>query len=150
MTPKPAVLGVLLGLLAVSIQSSVVLADRVVVVAHPSVTATSLSESALRAIFGMRLRTWPDGSAIRVFVLPDQAPLNGLFSKKILGVFPHQIRRSWDRLVFSGAGQAPTEVASEPAMLDSVATTPGGIGYLREESVDRSVRVLTVEELPVE
>lgn len=150
MTPKPAVLGVLLALLMVSVRSSPLLADRVIVVAHPSVATSRLSESALRAIFGMRLRSWPDGSTIRVFVMPDQAPLHGLFSKTILGVFPHQIRRSWDRLVFSGAGQAPTEVTSEDAMLDSVATTPGAIGYLREGNADPRVRVVAVEELPVE
>lgn len=115
------------------------------VVANPSAPVDALSPTALRAIFSMRLRSWPDGSPVRVFVLPDDAPDHVQFAKQLLSIFPHQLRRAWDRGVYSGTGQAPNRVESEAAMRAAVATTKGAIGYLPREMVDASVRVIEVE-----
>jgi ABC-type phosphate transport system substrate-binding protein len=111
------------------------------VVVNDSVQQQMLSVTTIRAIFGMRLRTWPDGKPIRVFVLNDDDPLHVAFSKKILNIFPHQLRLAWDRLVFSGTGQAPYQVGSAKEMRARVATTPGAIGYLGEGMINDSVRV---------
>lgn len=115
------------------------------VVINPHVTDKSLPVNTLRAIFGMRLQTWPDGTKIRVFVLPDDAQLHQKFSKGILNIFPYQLRAAWDRLVFSGIGQAPIRVASTEEMLVRVANTPGAIGYLWRTDIDDSVDVLQVQ-----
>jgi ABC-type phosphate transport system substrate-binding protein len=117
------------------------------VIVNPSVPETKLSRSALRAIFSMRLRTWPDGSLIRVFVLDNHSSLHAKFSKKILNIFPYQLQRTWDRLVYSGTGQAPTEVKSIEDMHDKVASTPGAIGYLADKSIDSQVRKVKVVQL---
>jgi hypothetical protein len=111
------------------------------VVLNDSVEQRVLSVTTLRAIFGMRLRTWPDGTAIQVYVLYDDSPLHLAFCKKVLNIFPHQMRLAWDRLVFSGTGQAPHQVNSEKEMLFRVATTPGAIGYLGEAMIDENLRV---------
>lgn len=95
-----------------------------------------MSKNSLRAIFGMRLRTWPDGSPIRVYVLPDRHPLHTRFCKNVLEVFPHQLRVAWDRLIYSGTGQAPTEIESESEMRTRIASTPGAIGYSSEALAD--------------
>ena len=115
------------------------------IVANSGVSEKNISKNALRAIFGMRLQTWPDGSPIRVFVLPDDAPLHIVFSKEKLNVFPYQLRAAWDRLVFSGTGQAPETVASPEEMLAKVGSTPGAIGYLTRSRMDGSVNVLHVK-----
>ena len=65
------------------------------IVTNSGVSEKTLSKSSLRAIFGMRLHTWPDGSPIHVFVLPDDAPLHIAFSKEKLNVFPYQLRAAW-------------------------------------------------------
>lgn len=114
------------------------------VVVNPSVDQQFLTRSKLRAIFGMRLRTWPDGTPIRVLVLRDQSPVHVDFCKQVLGVFPYQLRSAWDRLVFSGTGQAPREVHSEEEMRREIARTPGAVGYLERAMIDGSVRVLEV------
>ena len=54
--------------------------------------AKNLSSETVREIFFMRLSSWPDGSPIHVFVLPDSNPLHARFSKEILGVYPFQLR----------------------------------------------------------
>jgi ABC-type phosphate transport system substrate-binding protein len=115
------------------------------VIANPSVTEKTLSKSSLRAIFGMRLHAWPDGTAIRVFVMPDDTPLHAAFSKEKLNVFPYQLRSAWDRLVFSGTGQAPDIVSSPEEMLARVASTPGAIGYLTKSKTDGRVNVLQIK-----
>jgi ABC-type phosphate transport system substrate-binding protein len=115
-----------------------------VIIANPNVDIDGLPRNALRAIFGMRLRAWPNNKAIRVFVLEDNDQVHTRFAKKNLSIYPHQLRRAWDRLVYSGTGQAPTEVGSEEEMRAAVASTPGAIGYLSKEQVDDSVRVLEV------
>jgi ABC-type phosphate transport system substrate-binding protein len=115
------------------------------IIANPSVSEKTLSKSSLRAIFGMRLHNWPDGAAVRVFVMPDDAPLHAAFSKEKLNVFPYQLRSAWDRLVFSGTGQAPDTVSSPEEMLARVAGTPGAIGYLTKSKTDGRVNVLQIK-----
>ncbi|WP_299260994.1 hypothetical protein [uncultured Kushneria sp.] len=104
-----------------------------------------MTRETVRAIFAMRQRTLPNGEAAHVFVLPDKHPLHERFTKEILGVYPHQLRLSWDRLVFSGTGQAPNEVGSIEEMRQRVASTPGGLGYLDKGAVDDSVSAFSVE-----
>jgi ABC-type phosphate transport system substrate-binding protein len=117
-------------------------ADAVEVIANRDVATRSLSLSQARAIFGMRQPQWPDGKAVRVFVLADLNPVHAAFCKENLNLFPYQLRQSWDRLVYSGIGQAPTEVGSEDEMIVQVASTPGAIGYVRK--VIRNDPVITI------
>lgn len=116
------------------------------IIVNPSLAGEQdIKLNALRAIFSMRLRTWPDGTPVRVFVLDDDQALHVKFAKKRLDIYPHQLRYSWDRLVYSGTGQAPTEVASEKEMLEKVAATPGAIGYLPESLINDKVHVLMIK-----
>jgi ABC-type phosphate transport system substrate-binding protein len=91
-----------------------------------------ITRSKLRGIFGMRLRAWPDGMPVRVFVLDDNDSLHQEFSKAVLQIYPYQLRQNWDRLLYSGTGQPPVLVGSEAEMLKRVSETPGAIGYVRE------------------
>jgi ABC-type phosphate transport system substrate-binding protein len=119
--------------------------DQYEVVVHPGVSEKTISKSSLRAIFGMRLHAWPDGTAIQVFVMPDDAASHAAFSKEKLNVFPYQLRSAWDRLVFSGTGQAPNTVGTAEEMLAKVAATPGAIGYLNKSRTDGRVNVLQIK-----
>lgn len=116
--------------------------EEIRVVVNPGVQEETLSKNALRAIFGMRLRIWPDGSPVRVYILDENSPIHAKFAKKKLDIFPHQLQRAWDRLVFSGTGQAPFKVSSIEEMRTTIATTPGAIGYLPKELVNESVHMV--------
>jgi len=115
------------------------------VVVNPGMDVTALSQNAIRSIFGMRLRNWPDQQPIRVFVLPDQHPVHEEFSKQVLNIFPNQLRRAWDRLVYSGTGQAPIQVETEQEMLEKVASTPGAIGYLSGDWLADTVKPVRID-----
>jgi ABC-type phosphate transport system substrate-binding protein len=113
-------------------------APAVDVIVSPSLLSTKLDRSLLRAVFTMRLREWPDGSPIRVFVLPDNSPLSDQFYRERLGMYSYVLRRAWDRMVFTGTGLAPTVVANEREMIERVRATPGAIGYVRKRELSES------------
>ncbi len=95
-------------------------------------SAGSLTRTELRDIFFARQTKWPNGDPIRVFVLPDRHPLHVRFSKEVLGVYPYQLRSTWDRILYSGTGVPPTVVNTPEEVRKRVDATPGGIGYAQE------------------
>ena len=137
-----AILPLLIFLLLGGVRADAV-AQRLIV--HPDIDLAEVRADAVRAMFMMRLRKWPDGTPVRVFVLSDTDPVHRIFAKRIVGVLPYQLRRAWDRGVFAGTSQAPIEVTSESEMLDRVATTPGAVGYVSDQMGDKRVRFIPVE-----
>lgn len=137
-------LGVLAALIPVNAAFAQTDETGIVVIAHPTTSKESIPRESLRAIFGMLLQRWPGETAVKVFVLRDDAPEHATFSKSILQVFPHQLRMAWDRQVFSGQGQYPEQLGSTQEILVRVATTPGAIGYVRSNEVNQNVRVLKI------
>ncbi|MCG6967659.1 MAG: hypothetical protein LJE59_14240 [Chromatiaceae bacterium] len=113
-------------------------------VAHPAVDTHEVSLNTTRLIFSMQLGQWPDGTPVRVFVLADDSQVHRAFSKDLLSLYPRQLRRVWDRQLYSGTGQAPETVADEGEMRSKVGSTPGAIGYLSSETIDDTVQVLTI------
>lgn len=121
---------ILLGLVLLSWSLSATPANESIKVLLGSQRASAqMTRGQLREIYFLRETRWPDGSPIRVFVLPDAHPLHIRFAKEILGVFPYQLRSAWDRTIFSGTGVPPTTVESLDEMRRRVADTPGAIGY---------------------
>ena len=138
---KPAFRGIAaVLLLALSAPTSAV--DLVV---NKDAPVQNMSLSMVRAIFSMRMTSWPGGMPIHVFVLGDKTPLHAEFSKQILGVFPHQLRRAWNRQIYAGTGQAPSKLESEEEMRKQVAETPGAIGYISEDMINEQIRKIAVE-----
>lgn len=116
-------------LLLVALQAPA-LAGGVEVITNPDHAAVTLDRSLLRAVFTMRMRQWPDGRPLRVFVFADDHPLHDRFSRELLGTYPYVLRNAWDRVVYTGTGLAPVVVNSEDEMRRRVLGTPGAIGYV--------------------
>lgn len=112
---------------------------------NSSVLEKKFTIAEVRAIFAMRKTRWPDGTKIQVFVLPDNDPIHREFTKLKLNMFPHQFRRIWDRLIFSGIGQGPDTVDSIGDMKQKISTEPGAIGYLKLPVDDNKIKVLSYE-----
>ena len=103
-----------------------------------------MTQNDARLFFSMRVSTWPNGQPISVYVLPDDDPLHRDFATSVLQLYPYQLRRIWDRQLFSGTGQAPIVVKNELELINSVASTPGAIGYVRKAPQDNRIRVINV------
>ena len=104
----------------------------VAIYAGTKVTVKKLNREQLRDIFFARQTKWPDGTSVRVFVLPDQHPLHIRFAKEALGVYPYQLRSTWDRMIYSGTGVPPTVVESVEDLRRRIEKTPGAIGYIED------------------
>ncbi|GAA6152379.1 hypothetical protein [Pseudoteredinibacter isoporae] len=116
----------------------------IAVIANQQVDAASLSPTRLKSIFGMRTTTWKNGQPIRVFVLKDNDPLHVRFTKDVLQTYPYNLRRIWERRVYSGTGLAPTVVNTEGEMLKLIAETENAIGYIQHHNIDQNVKVLEI------
>ena len=93
----------------------------------------------LRSIFSMRTRYWPNGEKIRVFVLADDNEMHKRFVKQKLQMFPHQLRRTWDRMTYTGTGQPPVTVHSTIEMLEKIKNTKNSIGYIDRRVEDEDI-----------
>jgi len=111
------------------------------IIVNQSVPAGPYSLMDVRAIFTMQQRFWPNGEQIKVFTLSDSNPVHKDFVKNNLNMFPHQLRRGWDRMVFSGTGSAPVRLDSEQEMIDSLMNTPYSIGYSNSRPGSEKIRL---------
>jgi ABC-type phosphate transport system substrate-binding protein len=64
------------------------------------------------------------------------------FYKKATGRDVSQVKATWSRVVFSGKGQAPKQVADSAAVKKAVAADPKAVGYIEKSAVDGSVKVV--------
>ena len=124
--------------------SAIAAADVPAVITHSSVTETTLSRQSLLAVFGMHTQRWPDGQRIKVFVLASNQPLHRKFATEVLGTYPYQLDRIWQRLVYSGTGRAPYICTSEEDMRMKVRNTPGAIGYVGR-IMEEDTHVITIK-----
>jgi hypothetical protein len=141
---RPSILAVLgqCALLVALLSPSAALTQEVIV--NTEVEITQLDLSTLRAAFGMRLLEWPDGTRVVPFVMEPDSAVHVRFVKTVLQIFPYQLQQAWDRLVFSGTGQAPRVVGTPLEMRRRVAGTPGGIGYLPHEFLNDTVSTVEI------
>jgi ABC-type phosphate transport system substrate-binding protein len=114
------------------------------VVVNPSVEAKDINVEQIRRIFSMRQTTWPNDQTITVYVLASQHQTHQVFSTKVLGMFPYQLDRIWNKLVYSGLGTEPIKVQTEQEMLERVSQIPGAIGYVMQQVNGNNVNVLKV------
>lgn len=114
----------------------------VLVITNGASQMNSITESNLRSIFAMRNNHWGKEVDVEVFVLPDDHPTHVSFAKYILHTFPYNLRRIWDRKVYSGTGQLPTVVNTEEEMIDKVSSTPNAIGYITKRYYRESAKVV--------
>jgi hypothetical protein len=118
-------------------------AQDVVVVANAGVSVSQIDSLQLREIFtGVRSR-FKDGSRAIPVVLKG-GPAHEVFLRHHVGQGPDEFRMLWRKAVFTGQGAMLKEFASESAMLDYVAATPGAIGYASRVTPRDSIKVLTV------
>ena len=121
-------------------------AQSVQILVNPDIANVPLDRDLLRAVFTMRLRSWPNGPAVRVFVLPDSDPVSDRFYREQLGMYSYVLRSAWDRMVYTGTGLVPTVVRSEQEMRERVLATPGAIGYVGEKADLTGVKTVTVQD----
>lgn len=125
--PRCGLLALLLALWGLS--ATAVAESELVSLTHPDQADSPVDRQFLRLAYMKRLQTWPDGTPIVLFTLPDRAPEHQAFCLEQLGVYPYVLRSIWDRQVFTGTGDGPRTVGSLAEMRAAIGRTRGGLGY---------------------
>lgn len=125
--------------------ANICLAQQVAVIAHPSVKSDSLDKDSLYEIYKGEVRSWEDGTKIKVWDLGEKGKVRDLFYD-FLGKRPSRMKSIWMRQLLTGEGEPPDEVDSEDDMIEKISATPGSIGYINKDKVDSRVKLLLVIE----
>ncbi|WP_306523885.1 phosphate ABC transporter substrate-binding protein [Rheinheimera sp.] len=113
----------------------------VAVIVHPS-NAVSLDQSEITRLFTGRGATFNNGNKATPFNLAESAPARAHFDSKVLGKSSSQMKAYWSKLVFTGKGTPPKELASDAEVKAAVAADANAIGYIDAAAVDASVKVV--------
>ncbi|MDF3029726.1 MAG: hypothetical protein K0R03_284 [Moraxellaceae bacterium] len=112
-----------------------------VVVAHPGVKTSTISQLQLSKIFLGQSTTFADGST--AVPLDVNGDYRNSFYTHVLKRSPTQLEKYWARMIFTGKVQPPRQVSAKDVR-SIVSETPGAISYLDSAAVDGSVKVLTI------
>ena len=66
------------------------------------------------------------------------------FYKKLTGRDSAQIKAIWSRILFTGRGVPPKQLADSAAVKKAVAANPKAVGYIEKSAVDASVKIALV------
>ncbi len=130
---------VLLMSLLLGIQSAY--AQVAVVVSAKSDVATMTADQ-VSSIFLGKSDKYPNGSTALPIDQPAASPIRVQFYDKVTGKSEAQVKSAWSRLVFSGKGTPPKEIASSAEVKKLVSSNPNTIGYIEKSAVDPSVKVV--------
>jgi ABC-type phosphate transport system substrate-binding protein len=134
-------IGCVLAGLVLSLACGVVEADVVTVVSAKSAVGT-LSKAQVADIFLGRTNRFPDGAPAMPVDLMEDSPVRDEFYDKIAGKSAAQIKAYWSRIIFTGRGQPPPNVASNVEMKKRISSNLSAIGYIDRSMVDDSVKIV--------
>ncbi len=116
--------------------------EPVVVVVSATSSASKLDKEQVANVFLGKSSSYPDGSAAVPIEQTDATPAHDEFHKSITEKSASQLKSYWSKMIFSGKGTAPKEVASNAELLKLLASNPAMIGYIDKTAVDKSVKVI--------
>jgi ABC-type phosphate transport system substrate-binding protein len=127
-------------LLLAALLSGAAVADIVVVVNPANTNAVSADD--LNRLFLGRASSFADGSKATPLNMAEGKPARDEFDSKVLNRSAAQLKAYWSKLVFTGKGTPPKELADDAAVKAAVAADSSAIGYISSSSVDSSVKVV--------
>ncbi|MDR6983148.1 ABC-type phosphate transport system substrate-binding protein [Rheinheimera pacifica] len=127
-------------LLLATLLSGAAVAD-IAVVVNPA-NANAVSADDLNRLFLGRASSFADGSKATPLNMAEGRPAREEFDSKVLNRSAAQLKAYWSKLVFTGKGTPPKELADDAAVKAAVAADSSAIGYISSSSVDSSVKVV--------
>jgi ABC-type phosphate transport system substrate-binding protein len=116
-------------------------AEIVVIVAASSPIAT-LSPAQVSDIFLCKSATFPGGSLAVPLDQAEGSPIRLEFYNKTTGKTPELLKAYWSKMIFTGQGEPPREIADSEKIKKLVANNPHYIGYVDKSAVDSSVKMV--------
>lgn len=116
--------------------------DEIVVIVHKDNPLRALSQSELRPIFLTKKMSWPDGSLIVAYNLPEKDTVRQGFDAAVLGLDPERVSRYWVDRKIRGDERPPTRLGSPASVVRMVASNKGAIGYVNAADNNASVKIV--------
>jgi ABC-type phosphate transport system substrate-binding protein len=120
---------------------------KLVVVVSKENPVDSLSMDELRRIFLRQVTNWKDGEAVSVFERPSDSPIGREFSQRVLKKTAEELKTYWMELQVTRGMKPPKVLRSANMVKEYLQRVRGGIGYIHENEVDESVKVVKIPEL---
>jgi ABC-type phosphate transport system substrate-binding protein len=127
--------------LALSLAIGPARADVVAVVSAKSLV-TTLTKAQLTDIFLGKANRFPNGTPAVPIDQTEGSVARNEFYEKVAGKSAAQIKAFWSKIIFTGRGQPPKEVADSLEMKKRISENPSTIGYIEQNLVDDSVKVV--------
>lgn len=127
------------------ILSACAAAAQVVAVVSAKNPVTALGKSHLMDIFLGKSIRFEDGSQAVPIDQVEGSALRDEFYTKFGDKSAAQLKAHWSKVIFTGKGQPPREAANSTEVKKRIAENPNAIGYIEQNMVDGSVKVLLVK-----
>jgi ABC-type phosphate transport system substrate-binding protein len=114
-----------------------------VLVVHPSNDATIDIKTAQRIFLGKESKFSNGKEALPINQAPESAT-RASFDTDTLGRSSTQVAAYWSKLVFTGKGIPPKEVANDAEVIAVVASNQDAVGYVDSASVTGAVKAISL------
>ena len=115
-------------------------ADDLVVVVSARSPVEALRPDQVAAIFLGQAPRFPNGQLATALDQPIGSAERDQFYLRVAGKTPALLKAYWSKMVFTGRGQPPRELAGSAEVRKAVAEDPSLIGYIERAALDPSVR----------
>ncbi len=130
-----------LSLLGAFIPTQLYATEQIAVIVSRAHQDKPLTRADLTRIYERRRRFWANGARIIPINLPATHPVRIQFSYVVFERPPEDMQNYWNTQYFQGVSP-PYVLASEDAVLEFVAKTPGSIGYVSANILNGKVKAL--------
>jgi ABC-type phosphate transport system substrate-binding protein len=117
--------------------------EMAVIVSAKSVVSMLRPEQAADIFLG-HAGSFPEGGQATALDQPVGSPLRDEFYSRLTGKSPALMKSHWTKMIFTGRGHPPRELANSIAIRRLVAENPGMIGYIDKAALDTSVKAVLV------
>lgn len=131
---------------ALAVLPAAALAADFVLVANPSVSASSVSRAEASRMFLRTQTAWPEGGHVKPVDQAKASPVRDAFSREVLGKSIGQVEQYWTQAIFSGRAVPPVEKRSDADVVAYVRETPGAIGYVSASASTDGVKRLSLRD----
>ena len=120
------------------------------VIVHASNPVDALPQDDVAKMFRRQEKAWKEwdgGPRVEPVDQKWSAPVRVSFTQRVHGSSPREIRTYWHRQIFSAREAPPLQRDTDEEVIDFVASTPGGIGYVTADTkLPATVKELRIEE----
>ena len=132
----------LLGVIVLAFCAGLAQAGGLVVIVSANSPVEALRPDQVAAVFLGQAPRFPNGALATPLDQPIGSRERDQFYARVAGKTPALLKAYWSKMVFTGRGQPPRDLAGNAAVRKAVADDPALIGYIEREALDSSVRAV--------